>query len=106
MSLCLSSKLQFMRSFFLISLSKRIPILAIIIDISESTDKWFFFIDSDDTDYFDPLFGDVTFIVFFDYGGLDVVVVVDAVDHFEVVVEDYLAGCQEVVLGLTHQLYL
>ena len=82
--LCLSGKTQFMISFFLISLGKGIPILNIIIKILISTNEWFFFIDSDDLNDLNPLICNITFLIFFDDSGLNMIIIIDSISHLDI----------------------
>lgn len=55
-----------MISFFLISLRKGIPIFYIIIKILISSKEWFFSIDAYDLHNFNPLIGDISFLISLD----------------------------------------
>lgn len=80
--LCFSCVAKFMIGFFLICLCEGVPIFCVGIDIGVSSDEGFLFMYAYDSNNFCPLIGDVSFIIFFDDCGLDMIVVVDPVGHF------------------------
>lgn len=90
-----------MVGFLLVGLGPGIPVLGIIFNVGITSDKGFAAVNSDDFDDFSPLVDDITFLISLDYGGLNVIKVVDSILHVDILVELYILGVEH-FFGIGH----
>lgn len=85
---------KFMIGLLLIRLREGVPILDITVDILIPANERFLLVDSNDLDNLDPLISYIPLLILLDHRGLNMIVVVDAVDQFHIAVHDDLTGLE------------